>query len=240
MDQEEPLWASGPGEILRHGISLLSEDSDTNRRLAMISIDNAVELTMQTYIQLPKRITGINISRKDRDEICASFPNLLDGIETHAGDKIAGVNLGEIEWFHRLRNELYHQGNGLTVERRKVEVYAELAAVFFRSLFGAKLDIPEKGKMHLLGEFLEAFASIEIAIGNATNRLPPLTSGRLVLEHTRGILSASEAADFERLRKIRNQVVHSPNGSELLTVEIVKSAKEISRKLNEAFQGPRK
>ena len=58
----EPLWASGPGEILRHGVSLLGTDTDSNRRLAMISIDNAVELMMQTYIQLPRRITGVDLS----------------------------------------------------------------------------------------------------------------------------------------------------------------------------------
>jgi hypothetical protein len=33
-----PPWASGPGEILRHGLSLLKKDTDANRRLAMIAI----------------------------------------------------------------------------------------------------------------------------------------------------------------------------------------------------------
>jgi hypothetical protein len=46
-------WASGPAEILRHGLGLLKSESDTNRRLAMISIDNAVELMIKTYLGLP-------------------------------------------------------------------------------------------------------------------------------------------------------------------------------------------
>ena len=37
-------WISGPREILQHGLSLLHEDSDRNRRLALLSIDNSVEL----------------------------------------------------------------------------------------------------------------------------------------------------------------------------------------------------
>jgi hypothetical protein len=41
-----PPWASGPGEILRHAKALLRTDSDINRRLAMISFDNAVELML--------------------------------------------------------------------------------------------------------------------------------------------------------------------------------------------------
>jgi hypothetical protein len=58
-------WVSGPGEILRHGLELLRKDSDTNRRLAMISIDNSVELMVKTYLGLPKRITGLSITRKE-------------------------------------------------------------------------------------------------------------------------------------------------------------------------------
>lgn len=237
-ENNEPLWASGPGEILRHGIGLLSDDTDTNRRLAMISIDNAVELMMKTVIQLPARITGINVSRRQRDDICATFPNLLDGIEAHANDKIVGISLGEIEWFHRLRNELYHQGNGLTVERRQVEVYAELALTLFRGLFGVRPDVPEKGKMHTLGEFLEAYVSIEQALRNASNSSPSLTSGILVREFIQNaILDERELQDFEKLRLIRNQVVHTSEGSDLVTPDLVNTARKISQKLNKSFPG---
>jgi hypothetical protein len=110
-----PPWASGPAEILGHGLDLLVEDSDRNRRLAIIAIDNAVELTIKTYLGLPRRVTGLAISRKRFREIAESFPDLLDAIEEHASKKLAGIDLGEIEWYHRLRNQLYHEGNGLTV-----------------------------------------------------------------------------------------------------------------------------
>jgi len=115
-------WASGPGEILRHGLHLLRKDNDVNRRLAKISIDNAVELMVKTYLGLPERITGLAISRKEFQEISESFPAMLDALEQHAAPKLNGIDLGEIERYHRLRNQLYHQGNGLTVERDKVAV----------------------------------------------------------------------------------------------------------------------
>src|ERR1044072_6055728 len=99
-------WASGPYEILRHGVSLLTNDSDVNRRLAMISIDNAVELMIKTYLGLPKRITGLAISRKEFSEISESFPAMLDALEKYAADKLDGIDLGSVEWYHRLRNEL--------------------------------------------------------------------------------------------------------------------------------------
>lgn len=112
----KPPWSSGPGEILQHGMSLLRKDSDTNRRLAMLSIDNSVELMIKTYLGLPKRVTGLNIGRTKYAEFSESFPKLLDAIDEFASDRIVGIDLGEIEWYHRLRNQLYHQGNGLTVE----------------------------------------------------------------------------------------------------------------------------
>ena len=127
-------------EILLHGISLLKHDTDTNRRLAMLSIDNAVELMVKTFLGLPQRVTGIKLSKKDYEEIGQSFPRLLEAIQEHAPEKLHNYDISEIEWFHRLRNELYHQGNGLTVEREKVVGYAEIAKGLFYQLFG--LDLP--------------------------------------------------------------------------------------------------
>ncbi len=77
--------------------------NNTNRRLAMLSIDNAVELTIKTFLGLPKRVTGLKIKRSEFADIVESFPRLLDALEQHAGDKLVGIDLGEIEWYHRLR-----------------------------------------------------------------------------------------------------------------------------------------
>jgi hypothetical protein len=55
-------WASGPGEILRHGLDLLKRENDTNRRLAMISIDNAVEwriVEVRHLLTLVVLLTGL-------------------------------------------------------------------------------------------------------------------------------------------------------------------------------------
>jgi hypothetical protein len=85
----QPPWASGPGEILRHGLDLLREDTDTKRRLAMISIDNSVELMMKVYLGLPERVTGLKIPRKEYQEFSESFPALLNALERYAADTVA-------------------------------------------------------------------------------------------------------------------------------------------------------
>jgi uncharacterized protein YutE (UPF0331/DUF86 family) len=146
-----------------------------------------------------------------------------------------GINLGEIEWYHRLRNELYHQGNGLTVERDKVEVYAELAKILFENLFGFKLTEPEDEKIHLLGSFIEAWTDFEKTI----MRISKSDDGphRMILDTTRiiqkdGFISPTELAEIDHLRMIRNEVVHGVlNHKESLKPSMVERLKELTNEI---------
>jgi hypothetical protein len=211
-------WASGPKEILEHGIALLRKDSDKNRRLALLSVDNAVELTIKTYLGLPKRINGIVVPRKDYADFSESFPKLLDALEQYASPKIAGIDLGEIEWFHRLRNQLYHQGNGLTVGRDKVEVYSELAKLLFESLFEAELAFETEDQHQLLGEFLASWVTFERLIaevslqqndnhstGCSRPRPPMMEINELIKQK---VFNPSDVKEIDALRRLRNEVVH--------------------------------
>lgn len=237
-------WASGPGEILQHGLSLLRKDSDKNRRLAMLGIDNAVELTIKTYLSLPRRVTGINLSRRDYLEISESFPRLLDALEQYVADKLDGIDLGEIEWYHRLRNELYHQGNGLTVDRDKVEVYAELAKILFRNLFGFDVGVGETEGHEVLGSFLAAWVRLEQlslallakhADSGSTHSIQPFLAMR-ELGHL-GLIDQRTTLEIEELRRIRNEVVHGKSDyKSILTREMVTRVNAIVDKLENLLQ----
>jgi len=224
-------WASGPGEVLRHGLALLKDDSDTNRRLAMISIDNAVELMLRTFLGLPRRVTGLGISRREFQEISESFPALLDALEKYAPDRLDGVDLGAIEWYHRLRNQLYHQGNGLTVERDKVEIYAELANSLFRNLFGQSL-VEQPRKTELLGQFMMAWGLVERSLRDLAQQelADSGDSSRMFLSmidtfhtlHAAGKISDEDIQTLNSLRSVRNMAVHGgPDWEMLLTPERV-------------------
>jgi hypothetical protein len=225
-------WASGPGEILRHGLSLLKKDSDTNRRLAMISIANAVELMIKTYLGLPKRITGRTITRKEFLGISENFPALIDGLEQHAPDKLDGIDLGTIEWYHRLRNELYHQGNGLTVERDKIEIYAELANRLFKNLYGEELLPHATPETELLGEFLGAWTLLERGLRETASRnsLTGETRSR-VLHNMRflegaSILDKAQIAELNHIRQVRNEIVHGQvDFKQVLTKDLIERVK---------------
>lgn len=244
MSKSNPPWASGPGEILRHGIGLLGKDSDTNRRLAMISIDNAVELMIKTYLGLPKRVTGLEISRREFSEVSESFPSLLDALEKHAADKLDGIELGEIEWYHRLRNQLYHQGNGLTVEREKVEIYAQIANALFHNLFGFQLVHRVTPRTDNLGEFMSAWTTIERGLRNLARENSPVDkrpSGLLDmirLIQVAGQLPSQELKELEQLRKIRNEVVHGNQSfQDALTSDVMEKARTYARRFEQSSTG---
>lgn len=132
--------------------------------------------------------------------------------------------MGTIEWYHRLRNELYHQGNGLTVERDKVEIYAELANVLFKNLFGYTLVEAPDRKTELLGEFLTAWAEVERGLRALVERemvktmqprgRPTTLIEGLRLAHRKNLISSSDLREIEELRTIRNTAAHAQPGWE--------------------------
>jgi len=235
-------WASGPAEILQHGISLMQKDTDANRRLAMLSIDNSVELMIKTYLGLPKRVTGLQISRAEFAEINDSFPKMLDALEDHVGQKLSSIDLGEIDWYHRLRNQLYHEGNGLTVERNKVIVYAELAQVLFERLFGFAIEVEKPSQTELVGNFIRAWANLyQVLESAARDRLPQgkLRGTRLIIPEMlhHGLLDEETVQEILSLRSLRNRVVHGDISG--LQQESVDRLNELSSWLQTKFKNPR-
>jgi hypothetical protein len=68
-------WTSGPRELLDHAIGHLHNRGPFDYRIAMISIDNAVELAIKTYLGLPKRVRGLDgPSRQRLQDAGTSFP----------------------------------------------------------------------------------------------------------------------------------------------------------------------
>ena len=158
-------WISGPKELLEHAVGHLAGATSFDYRIAMISIDNAVELAVKTYLQLPKRVRRTDgPSRKQFDEKSRSFPDLLDLLEEFATDRLDGVSLGDLEGFHRLRNALYHDGNGVTVDPVHVDSYLQVARILLKNLLGISVDEPGTAPPHsLLGQLVLKWGEFEQA-----------------------------------------------------------------------------
>lgn len=162
-------WIDGPRELLQHAVDHLAQGGDFDRRIAMVSIDNAVELSVKTYLGLPKRArSGSGPGRKELEEASESFPGLLDLLQKYASYRLVGVSLDDIEWYHRIRNQLYHSGNGITVEKSKVETYLELASSLFESLFDCSPQISHVSAVRTkTGEFLDLWVQLERIMRNS-------------------------------------------------------------------------
>ncbi len=231
-------WASGPAEILQHGIELLAtKDSDKNRRLAIISIDNSVELMIKSYLNLPKRITGLELSRNQQS--IEGFPKLLDALEIHASDKLVGIDLGEIEWYHRLRNQLYHEGNGLTVERTKVEVYATVAKLLFKNLYNIDLIIDDKQAKDPFMIFMNLWVQLEQQLSLLFPGDNKLRSHRdyqnlLTQLEVEQKLSPIYSKYYHELRQTRNHLVHGGlDINETVTDDLIKKIELLLEKISE-------
>lgn len=230
---EQP-WASGPKEILQHAIELLKTDSDTSRRLAMILTDNAVEQMIKTYLSLSRRITGIKIPRNKRQEAFKSFPDLLDMFEENASDKLDGIDLGLIEWYHRIRNQLYHEGIGMTVERQQPEVYADIANRLLNNLFGVTLSDQLGQEVGILGRFTEKWIQLESKLLDAANkhgfdstRPRSLSDCVQTLFHAND-LSISDVRLISRIRMLRNEALHSQTDYRtIITEQLISELEEL-------------
>lgn len=202
--KNEP-WKSGPKELLKHGLEHLSLETDFDYRMGMIVIDNSVELMMKTYLGLPKRITKLEgITRKTYEEAIKSFPSLIETMDRFAKDKLVGIELGEIEWYHRIRNQLYHDGNGITVEREKVIAYSSIAKILFENLFDEKIEI--EGKKYGIDDFLLFWADFNKLV---INQGPKIYSKKNFKELFN--LSNNEDLVLRDIMRFRNKLVHRPN-----------------------------
>lgn len=203
-------WADGPRELLQHAVDHLSLGGDFDRRIAMVSIDNSVELTVKTFLGLPKRTRNCSgPTRKELVSASESFPALLSLLETHASNLIFGISLDEIEWYHRIRNQLYHSGNGITVEKTLVETYFVLASTLFENLFGISPELSHTNAISTkTSEFLGMWVDFQRQL---KMKFPKIKNGA-VLFTLRYRLLNKVSPDGEELYKavanFRNDLVH--------------------------------
>lgn len=211
-------WTVGPLELLQHASDHLRLGGDFDRRIAMISIDNAVELAIKTYLSLPERARGSKgPSRSELDSASHSFSALLSLLEQYAQDRLTGVDLNDIEWYHRLRNQLYHSGSGITPDRERVEAHFQIAALLFENLFGSPPQLDDSNVVRTrTGEFLALWNAFEREL---RAKLPP-KDGYAYYWKRNFLQSISEEAAqlWVSLLGFRNDLVHSremPESSEV-------------------------
>jgi aspartyl-tRNA(Asn)/glutamyl-tRNA(Gln) amidotransferase subunit A len=95
----EPMiqpWMRGPLELIRHAHGHFEKDGDTDRRIALIGFDNAIEVCIDVYIRLhPKLRKGIELKREEVDAASKNYHAKLEFLDKHldALDPVIGPRM---------------------------------------------------------------------------------------------------------------------------------------------------
>ncbi|MBC8465587.1 hypothetical protein H8D57_01035 [bacterium] len=143
MSSKLPAWARGPYELIEHAEGHFNRKNDTDRRIALVGFDNAIEVAITTYLQLnPKLRSGRAFPRKDVDGWLLNYHTKIAFFEQFVDDQKIPLksSITEIIWFHSLRNELYHSGNGMVPERHCLEGIRLAALEVFKVLYEVDVE----------------------------------------------------------------------------------------------------
>jgi hypothetical protein len=133
-----PPWTDGPLELLLHAESHLRDGDDFDRRIALISFDNAIEVAITTYLTLHPIQRGSRQYRNADIELwLTNYHTKLDflGIELAARALAWEVEHGHILWAHTQRNEQYHGGNKGVPDKRCLGIIRRASLWIFGVLF---------------------------------------------------------------------------------------------------------
>jgi hypothetical protein len=133
-----PPWANGPFELLVHAEGHLRNGEDFDRRIALISFDNAIEVAITTYLTLnPIQRGGRSYPKADIDKWLNNYHTRLDFLDAELlTRKIPWlVDKAYIIWAHDHRNEQYHGGHKGTPEKNVLKITRDAALWVFSLLF---------------------------------------------------------------------------------------------------------
>lgn len=231
----QSTWASGAVELLRHADSHLDLNTAFDKRIAFISIDNSVETMIRTFLSLPKSKSKIKVTRQEIEDAGNSFPKLLALLAKHASDKLVGIDDADIEHYHRIRNTLYHDGTGLSVDDQYIMAYRGIAGVLLENLFDAKAAPPAPG-----GDSLERvivnWNNIERIGREQLESAGVPFSPRWVETFGASLPDKADALLLTELKTARNRLVHSQSIDKKEVSQWVETSEHLLQKLSEATE----
>ena len=134
-------WARGSFEQILHAEMHMLNGEDFDRRIALISFDNSIEVSITTYLTLnPIQRNGVQYTK---DDVKNWLNNYHTKIDFFMGELVRRSLPTEIEksviiWYHDIRNEQYHGGSRGVPESHVLDAIRKAALWVFSVLF----DVP--------------------------------------------------------------------------------------------------
>ena len=207
----EKTWASGALELLRHADSHLDLESAFDKRIAFISIDSCVETCVRIFLSLPTAKSGIKLARSDLEAVANSFPKMVDLLFTHASGRLGGLDPTDIEHYHRIRNKLYHEGTGLSVDVDHLVAYRSIATVLLKNLFEVAVPRFRATEPPRMEQLILNWNLIDQTVKRRMRETGADDHGTYQWEAAidAGIFTLESLEIFNELRRARNRIVHS-------------------------------
>lgn len=143
MDVMKP-WHYGPHELIQHGNDHFSKGSDIDKRIAFISYDNSIEISITTYLSLvPSLRDNLEYEKEEVKKWLVNYPAKLDFFIHYLNENNLKhlYKKDEIIRLHKIRNDLYHKWRDFVPTTKNIETIKKISEWVFRTLFKMPLDI---------------------------------------------------------------------------------------------------
>jgi len=220
-------WVIGIYELLRHAEMHRNEGGDFDRRVSMVNYDNAIELSISTYLKLdPKQRSGRQFRKEDVAKWLDNYHSKLDFVEhyvTNVLKQAMPFEKDEVIYYHNIRNDLYH-ANGVLVPRvEDVVAIRAIAHGIFNLLYemhvtqlleaeltGSPLDVPTRNEISPENQVFGALVEIRKDIGQLRHELIPAAQTVATDEQIVNTVLGNESSDsrgrlqgaFERANQV--------------------------------------
>ena len=133
-----PPWIIGPYELIRHADDHYLLGNDFDRLIAFIGFDDSIEVSIDSFLNLhPKTRGGVEILNNDVEKARKNYIAKLEFFFNYVNESNiqVEVKLEDIIWYHQLRNQLYHSGNGFTPDIHALKGIRASSYAIFKALF---------------------------------------------------------------------------------------------------------
>jgi len=132
-------WTTRVFELLEYAERHRIAGGDFDRRTALIAYDNAIEISIATYLNLhPLQREGLVLRKADTEKWLVNYLTKLEFLEYYVTAIRQGrmaIGRDEILYFHRIRNDLYHGSPAYVPSLHDIEGIRAAALWVFAILF---------------------------------------------------------------------------------------------------------
>lgn len=153
-------WQKTARNLILYAYRFQKATDEFERQVGYLLLDVGVETLFRVFVTQPGTETKTGYTKRDKiakgtvdktniqkNEISLSafdelaFHTLVETVKQIAGDKVNKDELNKVEYFHNIRNKIYHLGDGIVPTKENFEEYLGLAQTLLQNLLGVKWEV---------------------------------------------------------------------------------------------------